>query len=168
MHLGHSMTILAFVQRAALLALLWWAIAEGRGGWLFAAPLILAAALASLALQDARPWRLRPLAAARVLPWFLARSLSAGVDVALRTLAPRPRIAPGFVSVRTRLEDPAARVLLADAMSLVPGTLSARLRGDELELHLLDRAVPVEPALRETEEHIAALLGLRLERTARA
>jgi multicomponent Na+:H+ antiporter subunit E len=49
-------------------------------------------------------------------------------------------------------------------LSLVPGTLSVELRGGELELHLLDRAAPIERELRELEAHIAAALGLRLER----
>lgn len=153
----------AIAQRVALMAALWWAITQGRSeSWLFGAPVIVAAVAASFALQGRRRWRLRPLAAARILPWFLARSLAAGADVALRVLRPRPRIAPAFVVVRTRLADPAARVLLADAMSLLPGTLSAGLHGDALELHVLDRAVPVADEVRAIEARIAGLLGLSL------
>lgn len=154
----------AFAQRAALMAALWWALAEGRAeSWLLGVPVIAAAAAASFVLQGGARWRLRPLVALRVLPWFLGRSLLAGADVALRLLRPRPRIAPGFVALRTRLADPAARVLLADAMSLVPGTLSAGLRGEELQLHVLDRAAPVHEELRATEARVAALLGVALE-----
>jgi multicomponent Na+:H+ antiporter subunit E len=156
------MRIAVFLRRAVVLSVLWWVVAEGRGGWLVAAPVILAAAAASLALQPAGRRRLRLLAAARVLPWFLGRSLAAGADVALRAFAPRPRIDPGFVRLRTRLADPAARVLLADTLSLVPGTLSAGLDGDALELHVIDRGVPVERSVREAEARVAALLGLPL------
>lgn len=160
---GPTATAVAIAQRVALMAVLWWAITQGRAeSWLFGAPIIVAAALASLALQGRQRWRLRPLAAARILPWFLARSLAAGVDVALRVLRPQPRIAPAFVVVRTRLTDPGARVLLADSMSLLPGTLSAGLRGDALELHVLDRAAPVADEVRAIETRIAELLGLRL------
>jgi multicomponent Na+:H+ antiporter subunit E len=154
---------IAIAQRATLMALLWWAITQGRTeSWLFGAPVIVAAVAASIALQGRQRWRLRPLAAARILPWFLARSLLAGVDVALRVLRPQPRIAPAFVVVRTRLTDPGARVLLADSMSLLPGTLSAGLRGDALELHVLDRAAPAVREVRAIETRIAELLGLRL------
>lgn len=151
----------AFLQQAALMALLWWAISEGR--WEsagFAVPVLVVAAAAALALRRGRRWRLRPLAAARVLPWFLARSLAAGLDVALRVLRPQPRILPAFVSLRIRLHDAGARVLLADVMSLLPGTLSAGLHDDQLLLHVLDREAPVEAELRAMERRIAELLGL--------
>jgi multicomponent Na+:H+ antiporter subunit E len=158
-----SVRLLALAQRAGLLALLWWALAEGQAdAWLFGMPVIAAAALASIALQP-RPWRIRPFAALGALGWFLRRALAAGFDVALRAMAPRPRLAPGFVTLRSRLGDPAARVLLANALSLLPGTLSAGLHGAELELHLLDRDVPVEGDVREMEARIAAALGLELE-----
>jgi multicomponent Na+:H+ antiporter subunit E len=162
---GRARLLHALVQRIAVFAALWWALAEGRAeAWLFGAPVIAAAAAASLVLQGGAPWRMRPLAGLRALGWFLRRSLAAGFDVALRAVRPRPGLAPGFVTVRPRLADPAARVLLADALSLVPGTLSVELREDGLELHVLDRAAPTERELRELEAHIAAALGLRLER----
>jgi multicomponent Na+:H+ antiporter subunit E len=154
--------LIALAQRFAAFGFAWWALAEGRGGWLAGTLAVGLATAASVALAGLRPSRLRPLAALRLLPWFLWRSLIAGLDVALRTLRTRPRIAPAFVSVRLRLADPAARVLLADAMCLLPGTLSAALEGEHLELHVLDRASPVERELRAMEERVAALLGLDL------
>lgn len=99
-------------------------------------------------------------AALRALAWFGWRSLLAGWTVALRALRPRPDLAPGFITLRPRLRDPAARVLLANALSLMPGTLSVELRGDDLELHLLDCTAPIEPELRALEARIAAMLGL--------
>lgn len=158
----------AIAQRAALLAALWWALTEGNAqAWLVGAPAIGAAILASFFLQGRAPWRVRPLAGLRTMAWFAGRSLAAGFDVALRALRPRPGLAPGFVAVRSRLGDPAARVLLADALSLVPGTLSVALRGAELELHVLDRAAPIEREVRELEARIAAFLGVALEREGR-
>ncbi len=152
---------LAVVQRAALLAALWWALTGGGvQAWLVGAPLVTAGVAASLALQGAEPWRLQPLAALRALAWFGWHSLLAGWTVALRALRPRPDLAPGFITLRPRLRDPAARVLLANALSLMPGTLSVELRGDDLELHLLDCTAPIEPELRALEARIAAMLGL--------
>lgn len=159
----------AFVQRAALLAALWWALAEGRAeSWWIGVPAIAAGALASLALQGSRPWPMRPLAVLRSLAWFARRSLLAGFDVALRALRARPGLAPGFLVLRSRLRDPAACVLLANALSLLPGTLSVELSGERLELHVLDRAAPVERQMRELEARIADLLGVALEQDGRA
>jgi multicomponent Na+:H+ antiporter subunit E len=153
----------AFAQRAAFFAAVWWALVEGRlDSWLFAVPVIAAAALASAALQP-RPWQLRPVRAFGLLAWFLRRALVAGFDVALRALRTQPRLAPGFVWLRLRLPHSGSRVLLADALSLLPGTLSADLRGQELELHVLDCSAPVERDVRELELRIAAALRLELE-----
>ncbi len=154
----------AFAQRAAVLAALWWALTEGRAAaWPIGVPVIVAAALASLALQGRRPWPMRPLAALRSLAWFGRRSLVAGFDVALRAMRPHPALAPGFVVLGSRLREPAARVLLANALSLLPGTLSVELRGARLELHLLDRTAPIEREMRELEARIAQLFGAVLE-----
>jgi multicomponent Na+:H+ antiporter subunit E len=153
--------MLAFVQRSGLLAALWWVIAEGQAWW-FGAPLVAAAAAASVTLQGARVWRPRPLAALALAAWFIRRSLVAGIDIALRAVSPRPRIAPGFVTLSTRLATPAARVLLVDALSLVPGTLSTELSGSELCVHVIDRDMPIEIDLRALEAHIGALFGEKL------
>lgn len=151
--------------RAALAAALWWVLVEGRSeAWLFGAPLVLGVALASLALRGAQSTRLRARPALGSLAWFLHRSLAAGLDVALRALKPRMPLAPGFIAIHTRLREPAARVLLANSLSLLPGTLSAELHGAELTLHVLDCAAPVEHDVHEIEERIAALLGVALER----
>lgn len=151
----------SFAVRAALAAALWWILVEGRAeAWLFGTPVVLAAALASVALGGARGLRPRAGPALRALAWFTGRSLLAGADVALRALKPRIILAPAFVVVRTRLRDPAARVLLADSLSLLPGTLCAELEGDAITLHVLDRDAPVERAVREIEARIADALGL--------
>ena len=153
----------AFLQRVALMALLWWAVSEGdTRSWMVGIPVALAGAGASIALQGAAWWRVRPLAAARLAAWFLRRSLLAGTDVALRALSRRPRIAPAFVTLRTRLERLPSRVLLANMLSLVPGTLSTSLEGAAVHVHVLDREAPVEVELCELESHIALLFGERL------
>ncbi len=74
----------------------------------------------------------------RFFPFFLWESLRGGIDVARRTLAPRMRIQPGFTIYRTGLQQPAARVFFVDCVCLLPGTLGADLRGDQLDLHMLD------------------------------
>jgi multicomponent Na+:H+ antiporter subunit E len=154
----------AFAWRATAAAALWWIVAEGRAeAWVFGVPLVAGAALTSLWLRGPRPWRPRAGAALGSLGWFLRRSLFAGLDVALRALKPTIALAPGFVALRTRLREPGARVLLADSLSLLPGTLCAELRGAELTVHVLDVAGPIERDVREIEERIAALLGVELD-----
>ena len=52
---------------------------------------------------------------------------------------------------------------MINCVSLLPGTLAARLDGDQVELHLLDAGEDPEPELRRLEQAIARLSGLSLE-----
>ncbi len=74
----------------------------------------------------------------RFVPYFLWESLRGGTDVALRTLAPRVRVRPGFCRYRTGLHASSARTFFAYCVSLLPGTLAADLRDEWLEIHVLD------------------------------
>jgi multicomponent Na+:H+ antiporter subunit E len=151
---------LHFAVRAAAAAAAWLVLVEGRDdAWLLGVPVVLAAAWVSLALRPPAPGPLRLVASLRAFGWFLRRSLVAGADVAGRALRPRLALAPGYFAFRTRLRHPAARVLLADSLSLLPGTLCARLEGDAIELHVLDREGDVEADVRAMEARIAAAFG---------
>jgi multicomponent Na+:H+ antiporter subunit E len=74
----------------------------------------------------------------RVIPFFLWESLRGEIDVALRTLAPKMRVQPGFKEFRTGLRRGDARVFLVNCVSLLPGTLATDLQGGRLNIHLLD------------------------------
>ena len=56
-----------------------------------------------------------------------------------------------------------ARVLMTNCISLLPGTLAARLDGDRVELHLLDESMDPEPELLRLEQAIAHTLVLSTE-----
>ncbi len=152
-------------MRTLLLALLWWALA-GDAAWGFGAPVILVALGASIALQPARRVRLEAGAMVRFAAFFLVQSVRAGIDVAARALSLRPSLAPALLDYRLRLPPGAARVFLADTVSLLPGTLSAELVGDLLRVHVLDARMPVEQGLRAAETRVAALFGATLSRPA--
>jgi multicomponent Na+:H+ antiporter subunit E len=154
------------LARTAVLALLWWIIAQGQvGAWLIGLPAVAAAAMASFYLGRAWSRRISPTGMAVFIVLFLRESVRGGLDVARRTLAPRLRINPGFKDYRLQLTDPLPRVLLINCVSLLPGTLAARLEGDRVELHLLDVGNDPEPGLHRLEQAIARLFGLSLEAT---
>jgi multicomponent Na+:H+ antiporter subunit E len=157
----------AFVLRTALFAALWWVVAEGRSAWEFGMPAAALAALASLALQPTSRRHARPLAALRLLRFFLWRSLLGSIDVAGRALRPRMPLRPAFEQHALRVATPGARVLLVDLVSLMPGTLGVALQGDVLLLHVLDTRLPVERDLRRLEQLVAALFGAALPEPAR-
>ena len=113
--------------------------------------------VAAWVLIRLRAWHSEPVSVTgllRFVPFFIWESLRGGIDVALRTLAPTMRIAPDFAVYRTALQQHEARVLLANCVSLLPGTLTADLQGDRLHVHLLDARVDPHGELRRLERAV--------------
>lgn len=72
------------------------------------------------------------------VPYLLWAIVRSNLDVALRVLHPRLPIRPGIVKVRTRLRTPLARLVLANSITLTPGTLSVDVDGEDLYVHWLE------------------------------
>lgn len=153
------------LERVVVFVALWWVLSEGDGSsWVFGVPFVVFASAAALVLTPERTWRFHPLAAARFAWFFAVQSVVGGVDVALRALSPSMPLEPAFVEYPVRLPTEAARVLLANTVSLLPGTLSSGFDGDTLVMHVLDHTQPIVSGVARVEEHIAATMGLDLTR----
>lgn len=149
--------------RTPLFAALWWVLAEGDGrAWGVGALSVIAAVAASAALWPPSRLRLSPPGLLVFLGYFLVQSLRGGVTVAALALRPRLRLHPQVRAFALRLPPGAGRVLLADTLSLLPGTVSAGLLDDELLLHVLDRDLVDDADVRAAEDRVARLFGLEL------
>lgn len=147
--------------RSVPLAAVWWALAEGvPGSWWVGVPAVVMAALASAILMPPVPIVWRELL--RFVPFFLRRSLLGGLDVARRAFDPRLPIAPGIIDYGFRLPPGLPRVMLANTISLLPGTLGAGMEGDVLKVHVLDEGQDVAGEIAEVEQAIARLFGIAL------
>jgi len=150
--------------RASAFALLWLVLAgPSPASWLIGLPAVALATWASLRLAPPLPYRISLRGLLSFIGYFLVESLRGGWDVAMRTLSPRMRIAPGTNRYRCRLPEGLPVTLFAGCVSLLPGTLSQRLDGRQLSLHLLDASEQQEAEFRELERRIAAMLGLQQE-----
>ena len=69
------------------------------------------------------------------LVWLVGRIVPAGVQVAYHVLHPRLPINPGVLRFRTTLHSPIARTMLANSITLVPGTMTIEVDGDEFVVH---------------------------------
>lgn len=94
-------------------------------------------------------WRLSPAIdrygpALRLFPLFLWDVLTANVVVAGLILDFRRRLRPAWLLIPLDLEDPYAIAALASMITLTPGTLSAKLTPDRLQLlvHVIDTDDP--------------------------
>lgn len=145
-------------------AALWWVLSEGESrAWGLGVLTVGAAVAASLWLW--RPPRRLPGSLPGLLgflAFFLWQSVRGGLMVAALALRPRLRLQPSLQEWTLRLPPGHGRVLLADAMTLTPGTCSARLEGDRLHLHALDVRFASEAQLRITEHRLARALGLEM------
>lgn len=148
-----------WARRVAGFAVLWWILSGGVAySWLVGAPIVLLAAWLSLDLWTHSALSLRGLV--RFVPWFAYQSVAGATDVAIRALQPDMRLRPGLVRHRLRLPRGAARVTLANVVSMLPGTLSADLEGDELVIHALDTRKDLHQMVIDLEPRIAAVFGL--------
>jgi multicomponent Na+:H+ antiporter subunit E len=132
------------MRRLALLALLvaFWialwedlSVANVVGGTL--------AGLVALTLAPMRPRHeglvFRPLAAARLTVYFTWQLIVASLVVAWEVVTPRNRINEAVVAVRLHCDHPFIITLVANSVSLIPGTLTLEARDDPpiLFVHVL-------------------------------
>ncbi|MBK1702444.1 Na+/H+ antiporter subunit E [Thiococcus pfennigii] len=83
-----------------------------------------------------RLWSLPRLIA--YVPIFLKNLILANLDVARRVLDPRLPINPGIVRIRTDLTAPYQRLILANSITLTPGTITLEMDGQDMYIHWLD------------------------------
>lgn len=69
------------------------------------------------------------------LGYFLKELVKANLSVARVVLNPALPVRPAIVKVRTRLRNPVARLLLANSITLTPGTLTVEMNGEWLYVH---------------------------------
>lgn len=159
-HVQRLRGTIRILGRATLFASVWLIIAgTDPAAWLIGGPAVLAATWASLRLSPVPQPGLSVIGLARFIPYFLWESLRGGLDIARRVTAPRLAINPGIQDYRMRLTSPTAQVVFLDGISLIPGTLSADLRGRTVRVHTVDSGSDIGPSLLDLERRVAALFG---------
>ncbi|MCP5141866.1 MAG: Na+/H+ antiporter subunit E [Chromatiales bacterium] len=131
---------------AALIAAGVWLVLSGGapGSLIVGVPTILAAVWAGARLRGAARKATSPSgvdlrwsALPAFIAFYLYESMRGGLDVAGRVLSPTARLRPGFIDYPSTLRSPAAQLLFANSVSLLPGTLTADLDGARLRVHVL-------------------------------
>jgi len=82
----------------------------------------------------------------KYLPWLLYQILLANLDVVYRTLHPGMPIAPRIIKFKTNLETDLAKVILANSITLTPGTVTIDIKEGEFFVHAIAEA-PAESLL---------------------
>ena len=93
---------------------------------------------------------------------FFVALVRANFDLAIRVLSPSLPIRPAMVEVRTRLKSPLGKMLLANTITLTPGTLTVDVIGDRLLVHWV--YCPEGMSTEEATAQIAARFEKHLSR----
>lgn len=76
----------------------------------------------------------------RYLGALIAEIVKANIQLTRIVLSRKPEVHPQLVTFRTPLQTRVARAMLADSITLTPGTITVFAKQDELTVHCLDRS----------------------------
>jgi multicomponent Na+:H+ antiporter subunit E len=153
----------AIIFRAGLFCAIWWTLSGGSFyAWYVGAITVTFAVIASLKLQPPGGQRIRLVQVPAFFLFFVIKSVAGGMQVAAMALRPRMRLRPAMLEMRLRLPHEPEQIFLVSILSLLPGTLSAGLEGNLLQLHVLDSDMRIEQEVRDAESKVAQLFGTRL------
>lgn len=94
-----------------------------------------------------------------ILFLFASELVKSNLDVARRVISPKLPINPGIVEIKTRLKHPTYRLILANSITLTPGTLTVEMIDDSLFIHWIDvTGKDIETATHEISEKYESYL----------
>lgn len=151
-HFWHSLL------RFCAFSLLWFILAgHDPASWLIGIPAVMITVIVSMMLAPPTYVRLSLIGACQFFLFFLSQSIRSGLDVMGRTLASQPRIDPGLIFYTTHLSLDLTRILLANCISLLPGTLSVELKGETITIHTLDQSLPIVENVQALEKRVSRM-----------
>lgn len=108
---------------------------------------------------------LPPLSAKRIVFFLIYlvvpfwEIVKANFDVAFRVVHPKMPIRPGIVIIETGLKSDIAKMILANSITLTPGTFTVDVAGDKLLIHWMNvRAEDLQEASRRIGERFERYL----------
>ncbi len=98
--------------------------------------LVLGAAVS--AVLSALLWKLLNLELSWKTPLAMFELVKANIDVLFRVLNPKLPINPGFIKVKTNLKTGFGKLVLANSITLTPGTIAVDADDDSVYVHWID------------------------------
>ncbi len=90
---------------------------------------------------------------------FIGALIMSNLDVARRVLTPSLPINPGIVKFKTKLTTNFSKMVLANSITLTPGTLTVDIIDDTLYIHWIDvKTTDPEKAFKEIAEQFEKIL----------
>lgn len=89
------------------------------------------------------------------VPWLLREIITSNFYVAYLALSPKMPIDPQIMKFRTKLESDISWVMLANSITLTPGTVTVDIADREFMVHALDRKIAASLDTGEMEDRVA-------------
>jgi len=83
-------------------------------------------------------FRFRPIIYLQYLVIFIKNLILSNIDVAKRVIDPKLPINPGIVEIKTNLKEDYKKLILANSITLTPGTITMDVQGDSMFIHWID------------------------------
>ena len=95
---------------------------------------------------------------------FMGELFKSNFDIARRVLSPSLPINPGIVETKTTLKSKLGRMILANSITLTPGTLTIEIEDDTLFIHAVDVKSPnieqnTKDIIRKFEKYLEVIYG---------
>jgi multicomponent Na+:H+ antiporter subunit E len=159
-----------FIWLSVLLTFLWFAANSSFAVEALATGALISVVLAYMFMRKPSAWRDVRVSPERLYHFvlytgvFLVELVRSNLNMMRYVYAPRIKINPGIVRIRTRLETPVGRLALASSIALTPGSLVIDIDGDSLFVHWLDvKTTDPDEATRAIagafEEHLGKTFG---------
>lgn len=72
------------------------------------------------------------------IPIFVWEMFKANLDVGSRVIMPSMGLKPGFVRIKTDLKSEVGKLILANSITLTPGTITLDIDGQQLYVHWIE------------------------------
>lgn len=106
-------------------------------------------------LKGIAPGRIRIARLFFYIPWLIWQIVVASLQVASVVLRPKMPIDPALMRFKTKLPNMESKVILGNSITLTPGTITIRIKGDEFLVHslmdvsqtgIIDESLPTQVA----------------------
>ncbi|MFT7387523.1 MAG: multicomponent Na+:H+ antiporter subunit E [Candidatus Endobugula sp.] len=168
-----ALRIITSVKPLLFFAGLWWWLTKGEvSSWVIGIIVVPFAAWLNIVLfndtcldknRSARSVNssqsIRALRLFQFVPFFLVQSILGGWRTAILSLRPSMPINPGFFRYQISLQGHSAQLFFMHLVSLLPGTLSATIDGDQLLIHALEISPLNSHDINRCEQHVARLFN---------
>lgn len=103
--------------------------------------------------------KVRVLRLVPYVTWLLGRMFVSALQIAWIVINPRVPPEPGIVRIPIHLSSPAARTMLSNSLTLVPGTMTLEIDDHEVTVHSFTPEAVDDLASAEMQNRIAAVFG---------